>query len=681
MINKNIYDKKIYFFILLFLIFFIIFNSTIFIESIQHDNIRYFEDEYNSSNSIRKTCLADDQFDWVLYLNRPITALIECFTFNFVDSFNDLAIIRIIVILLISISALLLTNILEKYKIPKFPAICLAISAHTLPGFQNYVQMSNLPNVIAIITTFLSFIYLQRNFDISSNLRGYQRNLNYLKSFILLSITLFTYPVFSFIFFVCLLIKYFNVTQVKFNEIFLEFTFFTLVIFLSYFIFKNVDFHYGINWEWVPEHYKANLGITLFINNLVYFFQDKYKHIFNMWFINSNYAWFIFIYTLIILTIINIYRFIKNSTYTNKILIRTSLLIFLATSSFTPILLTNFVQNRTNLGLHISILIILFLLVTAIDLKLKYKNYLTNIIAIILFIIGTVISFINISENSKNNNLELGFIFSKIDQQNITPKRIHLIVSKETPNGFNNKKTFLDEFNIKNSSFPQNIGKIIKLAYQRKNIDIKIFDGVRNDFVVPPDNLILITASKYQDNFCKSKDMLIIDMNELWINDPSIKVYPEGYQPLKQCEFINISTNTIEHDGYHFPSRIFDNSNQPNDFWETKFSKNIEIYFSINNSKNISSYEFQKPSSNAGFDLNDFINRSPKNWSLYGSNNNSEWELIHNIDLNKNFNYMKDDMKFEIDKDTSYEYFKLIIRDISGDEGILRIYELKLSYY
>jgi hypothetical protein len=83
-------------------------------------------------------------------------------------------------------------------------------------------------------------------------------------------------------------------------------------------------------------------------------------------------------------------------------------------------------------------------------------------------------------------------------------------------------------------------------------------------------------------------------------------------------------------------------------------------------------YESTRPAKLTAYSLvsaNDYVNRDPKTWTLYGSNNKTTWSVIDRQE-NQLFIYRLSTLYYPVSTAVKYKYFKLDVEENLGEKGI-----------
>lgn len=692
---------NIYFKILLFYCLSIIFlgsinSSTFIVDAIQHDSLRLFDNENHSG--IFSACMADDLFNFLLYVNRPLFALVECFTFNFVDDLNDILVIKFFILCLMSISVLLLTSIFARNGFRYSESFIISLILHTLPAFQYTIQYNWIPLILSVICVSTSYLFLDSlskinianksiNFINNSKRKNYFQVLVWLikkhnkKIYLILlyslpsfflQFCLFTYPVYSFIFIGFLILKI-NFTN-DFSIIFKFLTFFIINLIIAFIIQKYFDFHYGDNWSWVPDHYKLSFEFEILKNNIFLFFNQSFKNILNFWFLNSSLVWKL---NLIIFSILFVYFFIISKNQIKIVLFSLLLLGF----SFSFFALTSFFQQRLLIVSQINILFFILVMLKRNNLFISNINvrYIPLLSLSLFFIYVSFFSFNTLRNNNLSINAEMNFIKKNIEDFPGIPERIHFIKPADYEKNFHGYDTYADEFNIKNTNFPQNLKKIVNFLLNTDSNKIPIFwsDSYNNN-IIPPKEVLLITSSNHLENFCLTQNMLLVDMNLLANKILRSEIDTSYYKNFINCNSFIVSSNSSQPDYVHFYTRALDKSAKPDDFWETDLNNDIELIFDFKTYISLNSFSFIFPENANESDIKDYMNRFPLHWKIEVSNDKEIWTQIFQNNKNANESIPIKTSEYLIEDKSFFKYLRFTF--FKNKNRLLRIYELDLNY-
>ncbi|MBF0343008.1 MAG: hypothetical protein HQL06_02140 [Nitrospirae bacterium] len=285
---------------------------------------------------------------------------------------------------------------------------------------------------------------------------------------------------------------------------------------------------------------------------------------------------------------------------------------------------------------------------------------------LLLSLYSGITSSVIAKQNTQNTNMELTFI-----KNAMTPSidkaisRIHVVKSIDSGVGFNGIKTLGDEFNCKATSFTGDIKYILSAAL----IDVgKHFNRVEYCPSKEPSlcndetskGVIIATVSEYGDDFCATKDMLLIDMNGLL--NTGITKHTES---LKTCQIEAIRVNRSE-TGKHTIKRAFDGSTKSDDFWESFIEKPIDVDISFYEPRLIDKY-FMASGENAS--------RMPISWEFMALDEHNQWmSLDKQVDVRKWSPF--ENRKFSFANDKNFKRYKFIFTKSPDYDRALRIYEI-----
>lgn len=248
--NNIFQDKNV-----LILIIFLSVVSFIFI-FLPAINLPYYAgDAYRYAlGGIYQSCKADDGFEFMLTLGRPLQAYLDCFVYKFAYSFEHMKIVRLLAVTLSGIAMAMFALQLYRWNIAPaiafFVAGCLFLIPHL---YEDTVIAGALSLPVSIIFTELAYFFFNK-----THLTQYSKSWLYFAAISLLT-ALFTYPALAFFFVTLILARFLfdsKPWQILRKEIFRESVFFLLVC-VMYFIIAYLNMHFH-SLAPVPDAYQLN---------------------------------------------------------------------------------------------------------------------------------------------------------------------------------------------------------------------------------------------------------------------------------------------------------------------------------------------------------------------------------------------------------------------------------------
>jgi hypothetical protein len=330
-------------------------------------------------------------------------------------------------------------------------------------------------------------------------------------------------------------------------------------------------------------------------------------------------------------------------------------------------------------SMGLFIILAIFLISTTVDrialVRASNKLLTFRLCAFIVVSFGLIISSYSMAKNVWNTNVEMVFVRSEFYKLNSFPRRIHLIRPVDNNIGFNGLPSRTDEFNRKTTDFKQDIIDFLRLSLfgSSQNIGVPLADcdpSTTDCELVVPESQIIVSFSEYEQKFCRTRDMALIDMNVLvratHTGNPNIA----KLDSVPYCEMgkFQVSTEPKSTESAHPINKAFDNSTAPNDFWESSISGPVTVNIAYPSPITLKNYSFSAGES---------TERMPLNWLLYASNDLKAWHLI---DSQENIAEWKqnEQRSFSVKLPKAHSYFRIVFTK-SNHPQIMRIYEIKLN--
>lgn len=524
------------FFILIFLVLFLSFASAVWIKIAPHDNVRYFAGiNSDSVDRIKSSCKNDGQNHSIYAIGRPVAALLECFVFKHVWSFNDLGMMRTGVIVLLALAATLLGLILNKYGFDQLSAVLTAIAIFTLPGVQNTVFMACYANALTPLVAIGTFFFLcivKQHYP-KTNLSP----IFFITGVILLLFAMLTYQGLVFIYFWGTLARLlYNQTHTK--TAWIKATIYDVAIFsvaaIAYF-FTNQKFlpkYYQTQPYLVSAEYSPDLSLVSIAHKVPLFFTEMLPRVSALWFKNIGIFSTLILIVFVFSIFLSIFLRKKNHSNAKTRLVR-QLQIGLAilgvfAFTFGPVILTtkdHYLYQRLllpSMGALIIIITYLIpsLLASSIGSTARLLLPIRQFISLLAAILGLILASHDTVLNVWGANMEMEFVRQKLAENNRLPRRIHLVQAINNNRGFNGRISYRDEFNKKTTDYINDVHAFMQIALMKfpsyKNIALVPcdFKAVHCDALVDKKSIIF-SSSQYGERICKSDNMLLVDMNLL----------------------------------------------------------------------------------------------------------------------------------------------------------------------
>ncbi len=520
------------FFLSGFVLLYFLLSAAIVIPYAHHDQIRYFTKKYNPlfKNEIGN----DPQAPWQYALGRPVSAKVENFLFHHIHSLTDLARIRLIILVVLGLSMALLASFLFSLRLSPLQSFCISAAIFLLPGPQNIVFTTILPNALAILFALLSYLLLR----LCEGMTIAKYVLRLLLSFILLLTAMFTYAAYAFFFLIPTIAvvmfsdraQWSNVKRIVFRDLL-----FVALAAGAYFIFTKLyilpQYTAIINSTAPQYHFQFSLAtlwekINIFLIKVI-------PIVFNLWNVYENQ----FIAVVLILFSLGAF-FVKafdddgsfkntsgNSFYFTAQKLVVIFILFLGVNCVWLLSPMMIILYRLFFGASAAAILLIFWAGNSYIISfLKNQRWRERILtgwAVFFLVVSGGIAGFNTTKNVLNSNMELMFVRSVIASHAGKPiSRIHVVLPVENNLGYNGFPSLDDNLNRKTTEFSADIADYLRLAIMNV-ADIKratFFPCEVNQWVCtkvcPPDQ-ILITKSANGSPIYPSPNMVLIDMNQL----------------------------------------------------------------------------------------------------------------------------------------------------------------------
>lgn len=678
-ISKSKIGLFFFYYFIAFVLLFLSMSSALWLESAHHDNTRYFKGEI--SEIYKSNCLNDSQYSWLKLIGRPVTAEIECKVFKNTKTFSDLKKIRLIVVGILALGSTFLGLILYRNGINLFVSLPISVSIFTLPGMQNAVLMTNIPNVITPAFALFSFYILSqvKNFNIRSLLMTSV-------AVALLVISGLTYPAMSFIFFLGWIVRSFTASNDSsdsaLKKAIFEFTIFifsmVLALVLSRALLDSSLAERLIN---LTDNFKVDLSPTSLILKIPFILTAGFPLASSFWFMESDYKFIFFVTIALLVGLLCLRSKLADTTRACRVASISLVLISIALAC-APLGLTK------SPVLHQRVLFVLeasLLLGVLLSIYLMLENYLPNskgrlslrylIPFYTALAIGLFHSNYSVTLSAWATNLEMNFVRIKYAEFNGIPRRIHLVRSENNNTGFNGRPSLTDEFNRKTTDYQQDITDFLRLSLYGSHLTanerkLTYCDPSTTDceMVVPQDNII-ISYSDYKTPFCKTPGMLLVDMNVLVTATNTGKPKLASIEEMASCATgkFRVFAKSLPGEQY-FASKAFDKSVSVNDFWETSIKEPVVLDIDYSQPEILTGYNFTGGEGST---------RMPTSWSLYGFDKLGNSKLLDQKTAQRSFE-RNESRNYTIMNSSPYQKYRFIFHK-AGTENILRIYEIELQ--
>ncbi|KJU82912.1 conserved hypothetical protein, membrane [Candidatus Magnetobacterium bavaricum] len=654
---------------------FLTFSSYILKPTVFHDNSCFIGNSMEAS--YKDSCSNYSVFKNSITLGRPLASLIECYAFKYVRSLADLQKVKVAVILLYSCGVAILTLLLIYCGVLPIVAFFFSLSVFMLPGPQFMIYLAWPPQPIATLLAIISYVLYYQSWSTKAHdekavLILTERSI--LAVFLLL-LSMFTYPAHAFFFLVIsFLFASVNREQIRLHTLILlikrDVCFFSITS-LVYYLFIKLFIPLSNTLD-----YKMEVSVKNLFRKIIPLYRDLVPAVFSFWNIYLPKEYGHILFGIVVILLVSLFGVsLKNKRFGVCVLIAYAIILFFVIIipwilTPTNLLLRRFLFAETTLVL----LLLFWIFMTLLDLTIKTdtkRNVVSIFFILLIYIYAAITSSATATLNNKNSEMELTFI-----KDSLTPfvnkpiSRIHVVKAIENGKAFNGLNAMCDEFNCNATSFTGDIIFILSAAL----IDIeKHFNKVEycpsnkiySCFGSSPKEAINVTVSEHGEEFCLTKDMVVIDMN-LLLNNTNITNVSLVPQP-KPCRFEAI-WNTKNATDKHSVNRAFDGSTDSDDFWETSIEKSGEINILYAEPKVVDKYFM------ATGERPDLM---PKTWEFMALDQNERWLVLDKrTDIQS---WLKNENEaFSFSNDKIYRHYKF--KFLKGqDSKMLRIYEIDIN--
>ncbi len=655
---------------------FLCFSSAVFVESIYHDNTRYFRNSVGVEGG--SDFGVDGQYGWLQVIGRPIAAEIENLIFKYTRDFSDLALFRCIVIGILAAGAATLAVLLSRFGLDWIASWMIATALFTLPGGQITVFMTNIPNALCVLLSLLACVVL-RPVQLTKMSKEYW--LRSLCAFLLLLSAFLTYQALTF----CFLWGSLAYVLVNHNRRFLTYAsvlFRDLILFtgaaITSLLIKDLFVHaaYLSLADNIPVHFTAGFSLTHILARVPHVFAFQIPVASMMWFISLEAGILVLLILVFSLLMYAFFPRERAGGFVSGLSGRISFLIcvvFLLICIFGPSFFTTrlIYHRRVLFSGSAAILLVIFFFSTMALKRLapslsRSDRFSRRCAAVLILLIGLVSADYSMSQNVWNTNAEMMFVRTSIMERKTMPRRIHLVKPIRNFMGYNGRLTYSDEFNGKTVSFNNDVLDFVRLALGDRSHPLCFCDpSVVNCDQQCPDSGTIITISNYGERICRTSDMMVIDLNLLVRATKSGTPGLTGIEDIPPCDRYVFSTTS--HSVHHNVFKAFDHSVLADDFWEAPITDIVDL-----------NIEFGTPTQLNGYALfsGEAPERMPAHWRVYASDDSKNWILLDDV-KNVSAWTANENRRFDVSSKRSYKYYRLTFIKAMASE-ILRIYEIEL---
>ncbi len=464
---------------------------------LHHDQYRYFREDFGDPE-FKQHCYNDSENGSIRTLGRPLGAKLECFVFFHVHKVRDLTYFRVLVVIGLTLTALILSIWMQGMQVQPWPARLLAVGIMALPGGQNAVFMTNLPNALTPLLAMSAGILALRKLSLRSHI----------PAFLLLGIAYFTYSPMIFQFFVPLVISL--ILDQRSRDKLWKITGQSLFIFAAA---SAVFFQFGrkkflSNPNAMPEAYQMRISPSLIPENIPRFLHSVLPMEFKAWDVYSE------LFGPVLLAIGLITLALPSPRRKGAAVL--GILIFLGAN-------TLFLMTNAYVLYRVAWPAMAMLLVLSFGPSLVARTIWLRGAAMAALSAGLMLAGLNNFRNVGNSRMELDMVMAALkDAGPVT--RIHIVAPPFKTKGFNGFPSLTDEINVPTTSYiPGFFADVIQTAYIELGQNRIIVSG--KEIPESLDNvreLIFEPAPGGKYNLLHNQKIVGI-MNE---NSPKVKLLP-----------------------------------------------------------------------------------------------------------------------------------------------------------
>ena len=672
--KKEDFRLFLMFFSIAFLLFCFIYLPLLALPSAQHDDYNFFA----WGSALGKGIALHPQSLFTFYFGRPFQGIFCSILMPFVKIPADFAYIRLISIFFAAAATALFAVWFRILNIGRWPVFFISLAIFLLPGVQFYILLIiSSPMIIAVFLSLSSALLLNKISERTSFLKLPLYNLKFMLitfiAFLMLLVSIFTYPVSAMFFLVPILsiilfreIKDWKDTRrIVFSNIML-----LLLVCLTFYLLQRYIFI-----PYLLKHYPQGAHVIMAKNSPYKFAlsHDLLRKFFTLKtiIIQSLNLWNIYpslnipIYSSILIGIGIVASVVVS--FKNRIFVKYfsyilqaffAVVIIIGLSNIPNIAAINgYIAYRTIFPCSAMVLILLTWSVRSIAkvfLK-KWRYYIMCTFAGFIAIIFSFSAAYNILENTVDNFLALTYLRARIagDIAN-KPPVIHIIKKRNRDRSFLNLPTRNDEFNMLSTCFPLMIHSFLKFNEKHK-------DGEINTTYFP-----YVTSSN------ADQKVIYIPTGTLIINMDALSYPLKGYafKPIDKYEVVRVNTSSACYgacqSGGNIGANVFDK--RGNTIWETTSGYPQWLKITYPQSRELLSYKLQT-GANPRF--------MAKAWILQGSKNGIKWI---NLDFReKQIKWGINEVRnYKFKNTANYKYYRLFITD--GNSQNLRINAMIMKF-
>lgn len=664
-----------------------------------HDQTRYFREDFHDPD-FKQNCKNDYQHDFLLMEGRFITAYTECLIFKNVNKLSDLALVRIITILILAISLSLAVWRLSAFLKDEWLAFFLVSAVFILPGMNYAVFHGNIPAASALLLSILAYFAAP---PVEYLTERTKRNLwifasRSCLSLAILIVALFTYPSYAYFFFaltVCSLLfdevaSWPAKRLVAVRDLAIVGASSLLYYALAHILIRAVVSAQTV--ENMPDAYKLKINADIF-HRMGLFVNEVMPLIFNLWNIYASKLMTLAVLSVLLtglgFSAVGIFLNARSMPThppdgypvctpradsfrrgAEKILI--TLALFFAASIPWLMSHTNLILLRIFFpAMAITVFVLWWCASSMLEAVPEiYRKSAAFVLSASVFAGSAFYVNYNTSRNVWNSGTEYMFIRSELSRNLRLPvSRIHVIRPVDNGIGYGGLASINDEFNRKETDFWQNITEVVRIALaeiaDRDSFELYRCDLGQKECVESFEKKypsgILVTQSLYGEPVYQPENAVVVDMNVLvdsaGLSKRKISMITRGVNGL--------GINESAHGGNHNAARAFDGDvSNPDSFWETG---NYPQWVEISSQKNIkvSAYAFH------GMEAPE---RMPKAWRLFASNDKENWREIDRKSGEMEWK-MNEVRVYKLRAETRFKNYRFVFSE--GNNPILRIYEIE----
>jgi len=510
--STNPWINFITYFIFSFFILYLIYSPSLHIPFYHHDIYKF------SVGGLNKICQEDYGYTNMYAQVRPLAALLDCANFKLANTLEKMSHIRFFCIMLTSLFSSIFSLWLFNKGVSRISSLLFSIAMVCLPGIQTGIIMGSEQLILSPLIAFIAYLCIENaNKNIFLTIAGC----------LLILTSFFMYPSATGFFLVPTLIAtLFNPTKewaVTRKEILRDIMVFFLLSILFFSIAKIIQAHLMKSLDY-PSGYVFHPALNWEIINRI---MDMSKVFPSLWNINYHQT-----YQMILIYLILLFGFFPRKNERDLVTISQTIIAVIAILLLSSIAYlsqpSNMVFTRI---LYVFQVMSLFIVAKACIRLIRFFKFENPalFVGIGLFFVGTIGANTTILKSALNDNMELNYLVSYLNNNFLphkTIKRIHIVgLPFGSTLNFNGLYPRDDIFNINSTLYRQDSFYMVKTALQRLHQEdsytlyncaldeLQLMHRTERDCISKaPKNTIIITYSRQGEPISITPHTLIINM-------------------------------------------------------------------------------------------------------------------------------------------------------------------------